>query len=194
MSDTSVSLLERLHATSDAADWQRLVDLYTPLIRGWLSRHLAPNSDVDDLVQDVLAVVVRKLPDFRHNQRTGAFRAWLRSITVNCLRDHWRARRAAAGAGDERLAALLDQLEDPHNSLSHQWDLEHDQHVARRLMELVEPEFTPQTWRAFQQVAIQGRSPDAVAADLGISVNAVFIAKSRVLSRLRQEGAGLIDE
>jgi RNA polymerase sigma-70 factor (ECF subfamily) len=75
MSETSVSLLERLRSRPDNAAWQRLVELYTPLLHGWLRRHGLRSSDVDDLVQDALAVVVRELPRFEHGQRTGSFRA-----------------------------------------------------------------------------------------------------------------------
>ena len=84
MSVTSVSLLDRLHANTDSAAWQRLVDVYTPLIRGWLRKHSVQDSNSDDLVQEVLAVVIRRFPDFQHNRRTGAFRAWLRAISINC--------------------------------------------------------------------------------------------------------------
>src|SRR5438067_1112906 len=90
MSETSASLLDRLRLQPDAASWQRLVALYTPLIRGWLRRQAALDQDADDLVQEVLAVLVRKLPEFRREPRPGAFRRWLRGITVNCLREHWR--------------------------------------------------------------------------------------------------------
>ncbi len=86
MSETSHSLLERLHDGPDESAWRRMVDLYTPLIRGWLGRYALNDSDCDDLVQDVLAVVVRRLPDFQRRPQTGAFRRWLRNITVNCLR------------------------------------------------------------------------------------------------------------
>jgi RNA polymerase sigma-70 factor (ECF subfamily) len=193
MPDTSTSLLDRLHAQPDEVAWQRRVDIYTPLIRGWIRRHWTADADVDDLVQEVLAVVIRKLPEFQHNQRTGAFRTWLRAITANCLRDFWRSRRRAPAPGDADVARAVEQLADPASGLSRLWDQEHDRHVARRLMELIEPEFERRTWRAFQRVAIDGVSADRAAAELGISVNAVFIAKSRVLARLRRESAGLID-
>jgi RNA polymerase sigma-70 factor (ECF subfamily) len=194
MSETSASLLERLRLQPDAEGWQRLVGLYTPLIRSWLRRHGLPPQEADDLVQEVLAVVVRRLPDFRRQPRAGAFRRWLRTITVNCLRDFWRAHRGrplAAGGSD--FVQMLDALADPASGLSREWDREHDRHVTARLLEMIRPHFEDTTWRAFQRVALEGASPDAVAAELGLSVNAVFIAKSRVLSRLRQEGAGLID-
>jgi RNA polymerase sigma-70 factor (ECF subfamily) len=192
--ETSVSLLDRLREEPDADAWRRLVDMYTPLIRGWLRRHGLPPQEADDLVQEVLAVVVRRLPDFRREERTGAFRRWLRTITVNCLRDFWRRQRGRPLAtGDSDFRNVLDQLEDPDSALSRLWDEEHDRHVTQRLLEMIRPHFEPSTWRAFQRVALEGVPPDQVAAELGLSVNAVFIAKSRVLCRLRQEGAGLID-
>ena len=194
MSETSVSLLDRLRLQPDEAAWRRLVDLYTPLIRGWLRRQGLPDPDADDVVQEVLAVVVRRLPEFRHSERTGAFRCWLRTITDNCLRDHWRAQRGRARAtGHSDFLRVLEQLEDPDSGLSRLWDEEHDRHVTRQLLELIRPRFEDSTWRAFQRVALDGVPPEQVAAEMGMTVNAVFIAKSRVLHLLRQEGAGLID-
>src|SRR5262249_32607592 len=114
MRDTPVSLLERLRLQPDAAAWQRLADLYAPLIRTWLRRHSVQPSDADDLVQEVLGVLVRELPDFQHQRRPGAFRRWLRGVTVNRLRVFWRSQRgrpAAAGGSDFEQA--LAQLEDP---------------------------------------------------------------------------------
>jgi RNA polymerase sigma-70 factor (ECF subfamily) len=195
MSETSASLLDRLRSDPDAASWQRLVDLYTPLIQSWLQRHAAPPQDGDDLVQEVLTVVVRRLPEFQREPRTGAFRCWLRTITVNCLREYWRARRKRPQAtGDTGFQDLLTQLEDPQSDLSREWDAEHDRHVTERLMRLIEPQFERRTWQAFQRVALENVPAADVAAELGISVNAVLISKSRVLARFRQEAAGLIDE
>src|SRR5438045_2480430 len=93
MSATSISLLERLRLEPDAQAWQRLVEIYTPLIRRWLGRYGLAEADREDLTQDVLAVVVRRLPQFEHNGRPGAFRTWLRLIVTHRLRDFWRARR-----------------------------------------------------------------------------------------------------
>lgn len=194
MSATSATLLERLRDRADAAAWQQLVGLYTPLLTGWLRRHALQSADVEDVVQDVLEAVAREVPEFRHNGRTGAFRHWLRTILANRLREFWRARRLRpAATGDSDLAALLDQLEDPTSSLSHLWDQEHDQHVVRRLLARIEPQFAPSTWQAFHRIVLDGARPDTVAAELGMTVNAVFIAKSRVLQRLRAEGRDLLD-
>ena len=191
---TSPSLLDRLQGDADPAAWGRLVDLYGPLIRGWLMRHAVKTHEADDLTQEVFAVVLKRLPDFRHNQRTGAFRAWLRTITFNCVRDFWKANRirpAAPGGSD--FGSYLDQLSDPDSPLSREWDRQHDLHVTRRLLELIKPQFEPTTWKAFRRVVLEEAAPAAVAEELGVTVNAVFIAKSRVLTRLREEAAGLVD-
>jgi RNA polymerase sigma-70 factor, ECF subfamily len=193
MYDTSASLLDRLREAPDDAAWGRLVDLYTPLIRGWLLRQGMPRQDCDDVVQDVLQVVVRKVSQFQR-QRAGSFRAWLRGITVNCLRDFRRSRRGHPMAiGNRDFAAMLEQLEDPQSGLSRQWDEEHDRHITNRLLELIRPSFEPTTWRAFERLAVDGASAPHVAAELGITTNAAFIAKSRVLRRLRQEAGDLVD-
>jgi RNA polymerase sigma-70 factor (ECF subfamily) len=194
MPDTPVSLLERLRLRPDAGSWQRLVDLYTPLIQDWLRRQGLRPPDVEDLTQDVLGVLVREMPRFEHDGRPGAFRRWLRNVTVNRLRTFWRARdRRPVAPGGSDFGQVLDQLADPGSGLSAAWDREHDRHVLRRLLELLEPEFEPVTWRAFRLLVLEGRPTADVAAELGLSANAVRIAKSRVLSRLRRESAGLVD-
>lgn len=188
MAETPISLLERLRSRPDPASWQRLVDLYTPLIRGWLARYQVQPSDLDDLTQEVFRTLLDELPRFQHDLRRGAFRRWLRTIAVNRLRTLWRSRRATP-AGD----ALLDQLEDPTSDPNRLWDEEHDRLVARRLLELLEPEFEPATWAAFRLLVLEGVDTREVAARLNTTPNAVRIAKSRVLSRFRREIDGLID-
>jgi RNA polymerase sigma factor (sigma-70 family) len=183
---TSHSLLDQARDRHPGA-WDRLVALYSPLLEVWLTAAGLQPADRDDLKQRVLEVLVRQLPDFEHPGRPGAFRAWLRGITLNLLREFWRAR-----PGPEA-AARLDQISDPHAALSDLWDEQHDRHVLNALMDLVRPEFTEATWRAFRRQALDGAPARAVAAELGLSVNAVLIAKSRVLARLCQQAQGLVD-
>jgi RNA polymerase sigma-70 factor (ECF subfamily) len=192
--DTSKSLLDRARDLGDAASWRRLTDLYTPLIQRWVRPYIAQPADADDVIQEVLVAVARDLPGFRHNQSPGAFRAWLRGIAVNRLREYWRSRHGriqATGGGDVDQA--LRDLEDPGSPLSRAWDLEHDRHVAQSLLESIRLEFQPATWQAFEEVVREGRPAAEVAAELGLSVNAVLIAKSRVLKRLRLKAGGLVD-
>lgn len=193
MIDTSPSLLERLSRRPDDRDWRRLVTLYTPVLHAWLRPYGLQPSDLDDLTQEVLGVVVRELPDFRHNQRVGAFRAWLRTIVVHRLRRFWRTCNNRPAAGGSDVEDQLAQLEDPASGLSAEWDREHDRRLVQRLMQLVEGDFQPKTWRAFRLLVLDGRSPAEAAAELGMTANAVLVAKARVLQRLREEAGGLID-
>ncbi|MCA1685563.1 MAG: RNA polymerase sigma factor [Planctomycetia bacterium] len=177
MSYTSRSLLQKARDPSDSVSWRKLTDLYSPVIRRWVRPYVSQPADADDVVQDVLALLVRELPRFEHNNNPGAFRAWLRSLTVNRLRVVWRTRRPLAGGDD--LAEKFDQLEDPSSPLSRSWDEEHDRHVATTLLGSIRLEFQAATWHAFEATVLDGRPAPEVAADLGLSVNAVLIAKSQ---------------
>jgi RNA polymerase sigma-70 factor, ECF subfamily len=191
---TSKSLLAKARDCSDQTAWRRLVELYQPLIGRWFRPHVAQRADVEDLVQEVMASLVRELPRFDHNQRPGAFRAWLRTITVHRLRAYWDKRDArivAPGGVDPHEA--LEQLADPTSALCRSWDEEHDRHVTKKLLASIRLEFQPATWRAFERLVRDGLSAADVAQELGLSVNAVLIAKSRVLKRLREKAAGLVD-
>src|SRR5262249_39371961 len=149
-------------------------ELYTPLIRGWLLRQGLPRQDADDVSQEVLTVLVRRLPGFERQPRPGAFRRWLRAITVNCLRDPWRASKARPRpAGNSDAQEAIEQLADPDSGLSRQWDQEHDQHVAKRLLEMIRPHFETTTWEAFRRFALEGEPADRVASSLGMTSNAV---------------------
>jgi RNA polymerase sigma-70 factor (ECF subfamily) len=186
---TPLSLLDRI-CDGDRDAWRRLLVIYEPLLRNWLRSAALQPADRDDLAQQVLTVLVRKLPQFRHSGRTGAFRAWLRHVTLNELSDYFRRR---AGFPALRDAAALDGLADPADALARAWDAEYDQHILAGLLDLVRDEFAPSTWRAFRRVALAGAAPAAVAAETGLTVNAVTLAKSRVLRRLRREARGLVD-
>jgi RNA polymerase sigma-70 factor (ECF subfamily) len=194
MTDTPQSLLERLRHQPDEDSWKRLVDLYTPLLLRWLHQAGVDGADADDVAQEVFVTLVREIPTFQHNQQRGAFRRWLRTILVHRVRSYWSACRAtvsAAGAGTDVQA--LDRLEDPTSDLNLLWEREHDALLVQRVLQLIEKDFTASTWYAFRRVVLDGRKPAEVAAETGLSVNAVLLAKSRVLRRARQEIAGLID-
>ena len=192
MNETSLSLLHRLRDSAETETWNRLVELYTPLLQTWVRRYGVQPSDADDLTQEVLLAVAKDLPGFDHSGRPGAFRAWLKEILLNRLRAFWRSRDRGDQARGEAESQLA-QLEDPTSEMSQIWNRQHDQYVLRQLLSLVEPHFRATTWKAFCRVALDGVKADLVAAELDISLNSVFIAKSRVLSRLRQEAEGLIE-
>ena len=193
MNETRQSLLFR--AQSGEADaWKDLTDLYRPLIIGWLNRQGVPAVDLEDLSQDVLLNVVKHLPTFEHSGNRGAFRSWLRTIVCSRTSNYWQATAASTQAsGGSGATAALQQVADPDSDLNRLWDQEHDRYVIRCLFDLIEAEFEPATLRAFRRLAIDGASGAEVAHELGMSVAAVYVAKSRVLQRIRQQAEGLID-
>jgi RNA polymerase sigma-70 factor (ECF subfamily) len=192
MNETRQSLLLRAQ-TGETAAWKDLVDLYRPLILAWLNRQGVPARDLEDLSQEVLLSVVQHLPGFEHSGQRGAFRSWLRTIVCSRTADYWRALDAAAPAGGSGATAALQQIADPDSALNRQWDEEHDRYVFHCLLDLVEEEFEPVTLQAFRRLALDGVSGAEAAQELGLSVSAVYVAKSRVLARIRQEAEGLID-
>jgi RNA polymerase sigma-70 factor (ECF subfamily) len=191
--ETSVSLLERLAGQPTDDDWRRLVELYQPLLRAWMARAGVAPCDADDLIQEVLLVIFREVGGFERRGQ-GAFRGWLRTVLAHRLRDFFRAQKYRPTAtGDSDFLRRLDDLESPGSALSQQFDREHDEHVAASLMRRVQGDFAPATWEAFRRHALEGEPAARVAAELGLSLNAVLLAKSRVLKRLRQELAGLVE-
>ena len=184
--ETSLTWLGRLAGSATEGDWKQLLDVYGSLLRGWLARSGVAAADHDDLTQEVLLVVVRRVGEF-DRRGPGAFRAWLRGILANHVRKYFRDRPPSAAAID------LDAVADPDSVLSRAWDREHDEHLAARALRLVEGDFAPATWAAFRRQVLDGLPPRAVASELGLSVNAVLLAKSRVLKRLRAELGGLVE-
>lgn len=194
MNETSLSLLARIHQSGDADSWNRLVELYAPLMHGWLRWYEVNEADADDLVQEVLTVVCQELPQFNHNARIGAFRSWLRKILVHRLQNYWRGKKQLPPAkGGSSLLEHLNQLEDENSQLSHIWNEQHDRQVIARLMELVRPKFEPKTWEAFRRQMFEGQEAREIAADLGLGIGSVYMARNRVLAALRGEAEGIVE-
>jgi RNA polymerase sigma-70 factor (ECF subfamily) len=193
MEETRLSLLVRAQTGEENA-WKDLTELYRPLIISWLQRQNVPAHDLEDLSQEVLLKVVKHLPSFEHSNRRGAFRSWLRTIVFGRTADYWRAMSAdTLASGGSGVTAALAQLVDPDSDLNRQWDEQHDRYVFNRLLDLVAEEFEPTTLRAFRRLALDGASGAEAAEELGLSVAAVYAARSRVVRRIRQEAEGLID-
>jgi RNA polymerase sigma-70 factor, ECF subfamily len=193
MGVTRQSLLIRAQA-GDEESWKDLDDLYRPFVSNWLRQQNLPESDRDDLTQEILVSVAKSLPSFQHPGRPGAFRSWLRAIAANRLSDYWRSREPRAPlSGSSEVAQLLNELADPESALNRLWEEEHDRYVLRCLFDLVAQEFEQNTFQAFRRLALDDATGAEVAAELGMSVGAVYVAKSRVLQRIRAEAAGLID-
>jgi RNA polymerase sigma-70 factor (ECF subfamily) len=186
MTTTHGSLLEQLRGPRDQAAWERFVRLYTPLLHFWARRLNLTDADAADVVQDVFTVLVEKLPEFRYDPRK-RFRGWLWTILVNKARD----RRRLVLAGALGAAASPESAEpDPAEAMA---EHEYRGYLVRRALELMRAEFQPKTWQAFWESVTTDKSAAEIAAKLGLSLDAVYQAKSRVLRRLRQDLDGMLD-
>lgn len=193
---TSVSLLQRAKK-NDPAAWERIVRLYGPLVYAWCRRSKLQETDLADVFQEVFASAAGSLASFRLDREGATFRGWLRVITTNKVRDHFRRRAAQppAEGGSEaqrrlaELSAVGSELPSEPNEKVASAEV---RDLFERALGFLRETFEPQTWRAFWRTAIDGLPAPEVAQELGMSPAAVRKAKSRVLSRLRAEYGELI--
>jgi RNA polymerase sigma-70 factor (ECF subfamily) len=189
---TSVSLLARARR-KDPEAWQRMAAVYGPVVYSWARQAGLQSSDASDVMQEVFRAVARSFDSFRRENANDSFRGWLWTITKNKTRDHFRRQaqrpeRPGPIDNDALLAQIPDAPPDGESSAQPQQVMTR---LARHVLQSVQAEFEPSTWQAFWRTAIEDQSPADVASALSISVGAVYMAKSRVLRRLRAELAGL---
>lgn len=180
MVSTSPTLLARLRQSGEPDAWTRFVRLYSPILYTW-ARHMGlSRDDAADLVQDVFIILVQKLPDFEYDER-GRFRGWLWTVTRNCWRDKCRRPALPVDRGFEsKQLAGTDTTEEVEEA-------EFRRHIAVGIVPIVRGLFQESTWRAFWEHVAEGRPVADVAAELGVTVAAVYKAKARVLARLNRE-------
>ena len=183
MVTTSVTLLDRFRDPEDAEAWDRFVQLYSPLILAWIRRVGVVDSDAPDLLQEVFLTLAAKLPVFEYDP-SRSFGAWLRTVTVNKCRNFAARHRQLDSLPSEQLPGDEDGAE--------LFELqEYRSYVAQRALLLMKNEFQTTTWQACWETVVSERPAAEVADALGITVNAVYLARGRVLRRLREQLHGL---
>jgi len=189
----SSGLLDRVRARQPEA-WRRLVRLYGPVVYGWCRQSGIQASDAADVVQEVFQSVSTAINGFRRNRPGDSFRGWLWTITRNKLRDHFRHRQGlpAAQGGTEAQQRLAQIPDNPPDSSSVDDKIDGSQSLTNRGLELVRAEFEDRTWQAFWRATVDAQPAAAVADELGMTVAAVYKAKSRVMRRIRQELGDLL--
>jgi RNA polymerase sigma-70 factor (ECF subfamily) len=185
---TSLTLLEKVRRKEQAA-WDRLVRLYSPVVFHWCKRAGLQPADAEEVGQEVFLAVARAVVTFRRDREGDTFRGWLRTITENKIRDHAPPLGGKGGGGSGAHERLL-HLPAPEPPASD--DVAETSILYLRALELIEASFEANTRRAFW-LAIAGWKAQDIAAELGTSTAAVYIAKSRVLGRLRSEFHDLLD-
>jgi len=184
---TSPSLLERARA-NDREAWDRIVYLYSPLMYSWCLRWGLQDADILDVSQEVMRSVFTHLNGFRKDRPNDSFRKWLKTILRNRVFDF------LSRTGRRPQAALVDQPGTAQQDESSSEDASEQKVVLRRALDLVKAEFKPQTWDAFWRVTVDETPVADVAQALGVSPNVVYLSRSRVLRRLSDQFAALIDD
>lgn len=184
---TRYSLLLRIQDPRDERAWGEFVALYEPLVYGLARRKGLQDADARDLCQEVLRAVAKAAGRFKPNPAQGSFRTWLfriaRNLMLNLLRQQ---RRQGRGSGESDLIRLLEAQPAPPDEYSRMLERDYRRRLFRFAAESIRGQFVPATWEAFWLTAVENRAAREAAAQLGLSVGAVYIAKSRVLARLRQ--------
>jgi len=185
---TRASLLVRLRDGGDVGAWQEFVRLYAPIIYGFARKRGLQDADAADLMQDVLRSVSSAVHRLEYDPVRGTFRGWLFTVTRNKVFNFLESRsRRVQGSGDSGMQQRLEQHADANGDLSADWEADYQRAMAAQAMERVKSEFQSATWEAFLQTAVEGRTPAQVSPRVGLSVGAIYVAKSRVIARLRQE-------
>jgi RNA polymerase sigma factor (sigma-70 family) len=183
---TRATLLLRLRDPRDGAAWAEFVDLYAPLVYGYARKQGLQDADAADLTQDVLAAVAGAVGRLEYDPARGSFRNWLFTVVRNKL-SNWRAAQGGKprGSGDTATHRLLEMCPAPGGEEA-EWDAEWQERVFAWACAQVRRDVTESTWQAFWRTAIDDQPGKQVAADLGLTVAAVYRARSRVLARLKE--------
>lgn len=184
---TRASLLVQLRDGTNQVAWREFMSLYSPVVYGFARRRGLQDADAADLMQDVMRSVSSAIGRLDYNRDQGTFRGWLFTITRNKVFSFLSARRTRPQAsGDTATNRLLDTHPDASDG-SEVWEAEYQRRLAALAMERVKGEFQDKTWRAFWLTAVEGQSAADVAGQIGLSAGAIYVARSRVLARLRAE-------
>lgn len=185
--DTKLSLLA-LAADHDALAWNKIVELYSPLILTWCRRHGLSEADGQDVAQDVFVTLAKSLPEFSKTREGDSFRAWLATITRTRISDFYRRRaKSPVAYGGSTAQQLLQEAPEVDEAASFEISESDRKVVLHRALEVIRGDFDETTWKAFWGTTVDGKDATTLSLEIGVSSNAVRKSKARVLKRLREE-------
>jgi RNA polymerase sigma-70 factor (ECF subfamily) len=184
---TRPSLLVRIRDAGDGQAWSQFVRVYSPLVYRYVRRRGVQDADAADVTQDVLRTIARSIGRFDYDRRKGSFRSWLMSVARSRLCDFLADRgRQTCGSGETGVQRLLEEQPDAADE-QEIWEQEYQRCLFNWAAEQIRDEFQDSTWQAFWQTSVEGKDTRQVARSLDMTVGAVYIARSRVLARLRKQ-------
>jgi RNA polymerase sigma-70 factor (ECF subfamily) len=188
---TRASLLLRLQDLEDHEAWTVFVERYTPVIFAWCRRFHLQESDASDITQDVLVKLMRSMQTFQYSPAQGRFRGWLKTVTANAIRDSKRswAERTKGRGGDDSFQQFLSALQAPDaiESLAKDIEIQHQRELLEQATDLIRARVKANTWNAWEQTSVQGKSAAEAARDLDVAIGEIYVSRSRVSKMLAAE-------
>lgn len=193
---TKSSLLLRVRDRTDSSAWAEFVELYTPLVYQYARRQGLQDADAADVAQEVLRTCCQFLSRFDYDRDRGTFRGWLFAVTRTRLINYVSGqKRFPKGQGGSEFVRILEEQPDPDERESRRWNSSYEQRLVEWAQDRIRGEFRDdRTWLAYQKTAVAGESPKSVAGELEMSVGAVYVAKARVLKRMKERIAEIEDD
>lgn len=182
---TRPSLLLRIRNADDVTAWREFAEVYGPLVHRFGRKRGLQDADAADLAQDVLSTVAGTIENLNYNRQIGRFRGWLLTVARSKLSNLFtRRKRQPQGSGDSAMRQSLENIPSTADEEA-EWDSEYERRLFEWAAERIRPDFQDATWQAFWSTAVDGLDARTVSDRLGMTVGAVYIAKSRVLARLK---------
>ena len=190
---TRQTLLIRLRDSADDASWAEFAEIYTPLMVAYCRKRELRHADTSDIVQNVMRSVSLALKNFQYDPEKGKFKGWLFTSLRNAISSHFRKQaKTPITTSDTNLTIMMDaQAEAPEIE---RWEKDYRQRLLAWSMEKVRPEFGERTWRAFEETAVNGREFEDVASELDMTVNALTVARHRIIKRVRTKAQSVDPE
>ncbi len=182
--NTNPELLAKIKDNTNEAAWREFIEIYRPLVYGFCINHQLQTADANDVTQEVMKAIARSIANFEYDPKKGRFRSWLFTVTRSKFNNFLESRyRHPQGTGDTEMIRFIEAQ--PAREEAEDWDKEFKKQTLQSAMEAIEHEFSPKTWEAFVRTAIHHEAGKDVAEQLDLSVGAVYIARSRVTTRLK---------
>jgi len=196
MLPTRTSLLQRVRDQADEESWRDFVALYEPLLLSYVRKRGLTEIDARDVVQDVFILLLRVLPSFALDHTRGRFRTWLWQVVMNAIADRARRQSSRSRAEDKwreghKAFASAKGVADESDP---EWLAAYRQRILDVVLPQVQAQTQAKTGTCFEERLVQGRPSAAVAAEVGISANAVCVNAARVLAKVRQRCADYLEE
>lgn len=192
-SPTRATLLLRIRDASDDHSWAEFVEIYTPILFGFCLRRGLSHPDAADIVQDVMRGIAGAIARFEYDPERGTFRSWLFTVARHEVgRFHRSQSRRPIPVGSASTVVALDET--PSDSDETDWELDYRRQLLAWASDKIRPEFSDPIWEAFERTSLGDEDPTRVGQALGMTRAAVYIAKSRVVRRLREKIASVAAE